>query len=96
MSKMPRFLREMTMLRDALLEVTGAYRINYEILSNLDPALHTHVLPRYLTEPDAFRTGPPSRYDRSARAAVPFDEARDRALMQQIAAAVQRRLVPTP
>ena len=90
------FLRHMTILGDALLEVTGAYRINYEILGNLDPALHAHVFPRYLTEPDAFRTGPPSRYDRSARAAVPFDEARDRALMQQIAAAVQRRLSPTP
>jgi diadenosine tetraphosphate (Ap4A) HIT family hydrolase len=86
------FLHEMTVLGDALLEVTGAYRINYEILGNLEPALHAHVFPRYLTEPEAFRTGPPSRYDRSVRAALPFDAARDRELMQQIAAAVQRRL----
>ena len=96
MSRRVAFLHDMTVLGDALLEVAGAYRINYEILGNLDPALHAHVFPRYLTEPDAFRTGPPSHYDRSARAAVPFDEARDRALMQQIAAAVQRRLSPTP
>jgi diadenosine tetraphosphate (Ap4A) HIT family hydrolase len=36
---------------DALLEVTGAYRINYETLGNLEPALHTHITPRYMTEP---------------------------------------------
>jgi diadenosine tetraphosphate (Ap4A) HIT family hydrolase len=86
------FLRDMTVLGDALLEVTGAYRINYEILGNLEPALHAHVFPRYLTEPEAFRVGPPSRYEQSYRAAVPFDYDRDQALMQQIAAAVQRRL----
>ena len=86
------FLRDMTVLGDALLEVTGAYRINYEILGNLEPALHAHIFPRYLTEPEEFRTGPPLRYDRSYRTAVPFDYARDKELMQQIAAAVQRRV----
>jgi diadenosine tetraphosphate (Ap4A) HIT family hydrolase len=92
---MPRraaFLRDMTVLGDALLEVTGTSRINYEILGNLEPALHVHVFPRYLTEPDAFLTGPPLRYDRTLRAALPFDATRDRELMHQIAAAVQRRL----
>jgi diadenosine tetraphosphate (Ap4A) HIT family hydrolase len=92
---MPRraaFLHEMTVLGDALLEVTGAYRINYEILGNLEPALHAHVFPRYMTEPAEFRTGPPLRYDHNLRAAVPFDAARDGELMHQIAAAVQRRL----
>ena len=86
------FLRHMTVLGDALLEVTGAYRINYEILGNLEPALHAHVFPRYLAEPPEFRMGPPLRYDQSHRAAAPFDYDRDKALMQQIAAAVQRRL----
>ncbi len=37
------FLHDMTVLGDALLEVTGAARINYEILGNSEPALHAHV-----------------------------------------------------
>ncbi|MFI4999430.1 MAG: hypothetical protein ACHQK9_06080 [Reyranellales bacterium] len=37
---------------DAVLAVTDAYRINYETLSNSEPALHTHIIPRYRTEPD--------------------------------------------
>ena len=40
---------------DALLAVTDAYRINYETLCNSEPALHTHVIPRYRTEPDEKR-----------------------------------------
>src|SRR4051794_39356109 len=45
------FLYEMTLLGDALLAVTGATRINYEILGNTEPALHAHVFPRYADEP---------------------------------------------
>ena len=55
------------MLGDALLEVTGAYRINYEILGNLEPALHAHVIPRYMNEPEVFRQGPPLFYDKEYR-----------------------------
>ena len=80
----------MTILGDALLEVTGAYRINYEILGNQDPALHAHVFPRYLTEPEEFRSGPPFKYG-SLRAAVPFDAVRDKDLMRQVAAAISKR-----
>lgn len=40
---------------DALLAVTGAYRINYETLGNFEPALHTHIIPRYRSEPDEKR-----------------------------------------
>src|SRR6188768_1166857 len=36
---------------DALLAVTGAYRINYETLCKAEPALHTHLVPRYTSEP---------------------------------------------
>jgi diadenosine tetraphosphate (Ap4A) HIT family hydrolase len=87
-----RYLLDMSILGDALLEVTGAYRINYEILGNLDPALHTHVFPRYRTEPEAMRTMPPFFYEKVLRASVKFDPERDKALMKQIAEAVQRRL----
>jgi len=37
---------------DALLAVTDAYRVNYETLGNSEPALHTHIIPRYRTESD--------------------------------------------
>ena len=41
---------------DALLAVTDAYRINYLSLSNHDQALHTHIIPRYMSEPDDKRS----------------------------------------
>jgi len=41
------FLLDMAALGDAVLIVTGAERINYEILGNAEPALHAHVIPRY-------------------------------------------------
>lgn len=44
---------------DAILEATGALRINYETLCNLDTALHTHLLPRYEDEPPEKRHAPP-------------------------------------
>lgn len=46
---------------DALLEVTGAFRINYETWGNLEPALHTHITPRYLSEPPLKRRMAPGR-----------------------------------
>ena len=44
------FLLDMAALGDAVLTVTGAERINYEILGNTEPALHAHVVPRYRWE----------------------------------------------
>jgi diadenosine tetraphosphate (Ap4A) HIT family hydrolase len=43
---------------DALLAVTDAWRINYETLGNAEPALHTHLVPRYRWEPDEKRRRP--------------------------------------
>ena len=57
------FLSDMARLGDALLKVTGALRINYAILGNQEPALHAHVIPRYLDEPEALRTQQPWAYD---------------------------------
>ena len=87
-----RFLQDMAILGDALLEVTGAYRINYEILGNTEAALHAHVFPRYLSEPEEFRKGPAWLYDREYRLSVKFDATGDMELMQQLAQAIQRRL----
>ena len=71
------FLYDMSVIGDALLEVTGAYRIYYEILGNLDPALHAHIIPRYLSEPVERRTAPPLFYDKEYRNSIRFDLARD-------------------
>lgn len=53
-----RFLDSMIRIGDAVLAVTGAARMNYEMLGNLEPALHAHILPRFLDEPEAVRTKP--------------------------------------
>jgi diadenosine tetraphosphate (Ap4A) HIT family hydrolase len=56
-----RYCLDAARLGDALLAVTGAYRINYETWGNLEPALHTHITPRYITEPSWRRRVPPGR-----------------------------------
>jgi diadenosine tetraphosphate (Ap4A) HIT family hydrolase len=91
-AKRTEYLLDMTILGDALLEVTGAYRINYEILGNTDPVLHAHVLPRYMSEPEELRKGPAWFYDRAYMNSMRFDYERDKKLMQQIAEAVRQRL----
>lgn len=88
-----RYLLDMAILGDALLEVTGAFRINYEILGNTEPALHVHVIPRYMSEPEEFRKGPIWFYHLLQQASIPFDAERDKELMQQLAQAVQRYLL---
>ncbi len=84
------FLRDMTIIGDALLDVTGAFRINYEILGNTDPALHAHIFPRYTSEPEDLRRRPIWFSD--WRAAPAFDLERDRPLMEELARAIQKRL----
>lgn len=52
------YLQDMVAIGDALLGVTDAFRINYETWGNSEPALHTHIVPRYHKEPDAKRQKP--------------------------------------
>jgi diadenosine tetraphosphate (Ap4A) HIT family hydrolase len=73
------FLADMARLGQAVLEVTGALRINYAMFGNLEPALHAHVLPRFVSEPAELRTAHPWCYDWSA--ARPFDASVDGALL---------------
>lgn len=63
MSQRQVFLTDMTRLGDAVLSVTGAVRINYEMLGNLEPALHAHVFPRFNDEAADLRTSPVWFYD---------------------------------
>ena len=57
------FLSDLGRLGDAVLAATGALRINYAIFGNLEPALHAHVHPRFIDEPEALRTANPWAYD---------------------------------
>ena len=84
------YLRDMTIIGDALLEVTEAALINYETLGNTEHALHTHIIPRYLDEPDEFRSRPVWFYDWDR--APTFDPERDKDLIQKLADAIQKRL----
>ena len=52
------FLDDMARLGDGVLAVTGAERINYEILGNVEPALHAHVIPRHASEDADLRKKP--------------------------------------
>ena len=76
------FLEDMARLGDAILRVTGAIRINYEMLGNLEPALHAHVVPRYVDEPTALATRPVWFYDWDR--APDFAPDRDAGLISQI------------
>lgn len=64
------FLRDMTRLGDVVLAITGAERINYEILGNVEPALHAHVIPRHATEDPELRKKPVWLHDWSAAPAL--------------------------
>ena len=88
-SQRAQYLCDMALIGDALLKVTGSFRINYAILGNTDPALHAHIVPRYSWEPDEFRKGPPWSYGKAVMDDRLFDLERDRNLIQQIAEAIR-------
>jgi diadenosine tetraphosphate (Ap4A) HIT family hydrolase len=84
------FMRDMALIGDAVLEVTGAARINYEILGNSEPALHVHIIPRYEAEPDELRRGPAWFYDWSK--APKFDPVIHKPLMDKLRTAIEKRV----
>ena len=70
---------------DALLAITGATRINYETWGNLDPALHTHIVPRYSHEAAEKRVLPVCKAYDSALARA-FDPLCDREFVERMRA----------
>jgi diadenosine tetraphosphate (Ap4A) HIT family hydrolase len=87
------FLSDMVLIGDALMEVTDAYRINYEIMGNTSPALHAHIYPRYKSEPEQYRKKPAWLcYEIEKKLPPRFDPERDSALMKKIANAIQSKL----
>ncbi|MCG3201658.1 MAG: hypothetical protein NFCOHLIN_01528 [Gammaproteobacteria bacterium] len=82
------FLSDMGAVGEALMNVTPARRINYEMLGNVEPALHAHIVPRYEDEAEPMRHQPVWLHDWSAAPA--FDAARDAALVGALRAALTR------
>jgi diadenosine tetraphosphate (Ap4A) HIT family hydrolase len=64
----------MTRIGDALLSVTNARRINYEILGNSEPELHAHIFPRFVEEAPERRSRPAWFYDWQAAPQFSADE----------------------
>ncbi len=61
------FLRDMSLLGEAVEAVCYPQRVNYEIFGNTDPFLHAHVLPRYEWERAEYLRVPVSHYPRDVR-----------------------------
>jgi diadenosine tetraphosphate (Ap4A) HIT family hydrolase len=87
-----RYLLDMARLGDAITKAAPAppRRINYEILGNLEPALHAHIIPRYHDEPPDLRTKaiwlyPPDVWNAPEHR---FDEAKHASLRDAIAHAL--------
>jgi diadenosine tetraphosphate (Ap4A) HIT family hydrolase len=85
------FLLDMTLLGDAVARVTSPRRLNYEILGNLEPALHAHVIPRFEREPADLRTKavwlyPPATWNAPEHR---FDAARHAGLIDRLRSALR-------
>ncbi len=77
------FMKEVQAAARALKEVTGAFKINYEIHGNTVPHLHLHLFPRYLDDPFP---GSPIQYGRIDPPVYQGDE------FEQFVRAVQEKL----
>ncbi|MBI6851561.1 HIT domain-containing protein [Pseudomonas lijiangensis] len=77
------YLLDMARIGDAVLQATGALRMNYEILGNSEPELHCHLFPRYASEPEKHRKMPAWFYD--WKTATPYAEEVHGELRERIA-----------
>jgi diadenosine tetraphosphate (Ap4A) HIT family hydrolase len=68
------------------------YKINNINMGNSLPLLHTHIVPRYLSEPEELRKGDSRSYPQEQIDAVRFDYERDRELIQKLSHAIQKHL----
>jgi diadenosine tetraphosphate (Ap4A) HIT family hydrolase len=83
------YLLDMARIGDAVLQATGAVRMNYEILGNSEPELHCHLFPRYATEPEEKRKMPVWFYD--WKTAPPYTEHEHGGLRLRIARLLEVR-----
>jgi diadenosine tetraphosphate (Ap4A) HIT family hydrolase len=92
LEKRTQFLCDMALVGDAILEVTGAYRINYALMGNSDPILHAHIVPRYKDEAEELRKGLPWSYPNINAESTQFDLQRDAQLIFQLRQNIQKRI----
>ncbi len=90
--KRAEYLCDMAAVGDALMEITGAYRINYAILGNSEPILHAHIIPRYMDEPEEYRKNVPWSHPEAVKNSMPFDYKRDKLLIERLKQAILRRI----
>jgi diadenosine tetraphosphate (Ap4A) HIT family hydrolase len=90
--KRAEYLCDMSTVGDALLEVADAFRINYAIMGNSDPALHAHIVPRYMSEPEHIRKHLPWSYPQTFMDERLFAYERDRELITKLAEAIKKGL----
>jgi len=83
------YLLDMAHIGDAVLQATGAVRMNYEILGNSEPELHCHLFPRYAAEPEEKRKMPVWFYD--WKTAPPYTEQKHGGLRLRIARLLEVR-----
>jgi GrpB-like predicted nucleotidyltransferase (UPF0157 family)/diadenosine tetraphosphate (Ap4A) HIT family hydrolase len=77
------FLSDMAAAGEVIKHLTGAQRINYSMLGNVEPALHAHIQPRFADEPEHLRRQPLwAIWDQLE--IVTFDAAREAPLMAEI------------
>lgn len=85
------FFSDVVTLGDAILDVTGAERINYLVLCNQVPELHAHAIPRFGSEDPAKRLlGPFEAYD-FGNAPVADALGAEKELFEKLKEALERR-----
>ena len=84
---------DMIRVDDAIPEATTDYPINHETWANREPALHTHLMPRYLDEP-AEKRFHPACMGYSWAMARPFDPAIDARFIEKISAILAPQALP--
>jgi len=78
------FLQEMSLIGESILKVVQGVRINYEMLGNLQPALHAHIIPRFADEPEDLRALPYWNFPQELVSRYNFDPEKHRCLMDKI------------
>ena len=91
LEKQAEFFADMTRIGDGIMQLTGAYRINYMILGNSHPVLHAHIIPRHDFEPDELKCELPTTNPAFDDEAYAFDAVRDGELMEKLRHALKSR-----
>lgn len=88
------FLRDMSLVGEAVERACRPQRLDYEIFGDSDPFLHAHVLPRYAWKPTEYLRTPVSLYPRHMRLDPQhqFNSAKHHNLMEQIRASLRELL----